>query len=150
MRRMMIALMSLLPLTSAAVASGGIGCEGSAGKMRFSIESGVTRGMGNPVFQFKGTIATSDKAIQPDLRKVEVTDEHLAQYWLDGKELKMVVYREREAGDHGYVQLTMITRAKEEGTYAGRFDVSYFESKDIAAPEGKTIEVSGKVNCFVE
>lgn len=150
MRRIATALMLLLPVTSAAHASGGIGCQGKSGAVTFEINSGVTRGMGSPVFQFSATVETTDTAIEPDLRKVEMTKEHLAQYWLDGEELKMVLYRERAEGDHGYVSLTVQTSMKDEGVYEGRFDVEYFETKNIAAGEGKTVKADGDVSCFVE
>lgn len=136
--------------TGEAQASGGIGCEGRAGKTKFSIQSGVTRGMGSPVFQFAGTIETTEKAIQPDLRKVRLNDDQLAQYWLDGKELRMVLYKERATGDHGYVELTMLTKSVGEGSYAGRFDILYYETKGDASGEGKTLKAAGKVSCFVE
>lgn len=139
-----------LAMPGEATASGGLGCEGDAGKAKFTIESGVTRGMGSPVFQFRGQIETTDRAIQPDLRKVAVTGEHLAQYWLDGEELRMVLYRERAQGDHGYVELTVLTRTDGEGGYSGRFEIVYFETAGDTSGEGKTIKAGGEATCFVE
>ena len=150
--RTVLAFLFMAAAGSHAAASGGIGCEGSEGSVTLEINSGVTRGMGSPVFQFQAKVTTTDKAIEPDLRAVTFAQEHLAQYWLDGEELRMVLYRERAAGDHGYVQFTVLTRAKgdeDEGTYAGRFEATYYEGKGVSA-EGRTVTVDGEVTCFVE
>jgi hypothetical protein len=131
-----------------AVASGGLSCESEGGAATIVVESGVTRGMGSPVFNFRASVDIDDLSVAADLRMLEFDDEHLAQYWLDGEELKMVIYRER-TGDapHGYVEIVMRTTAGEEGSYDGSYALTVF---DVTGGEGKTVTLDGSVSCFVE
>jgi hypothetical protein len=134
-----------------AFASGGISCEAEDGAAKIAVESGVTRGMGSPVFNFRGSAVISDKAIAEDLRTTAFTDDHLAQYWLDGEDLRLVLYRERE-GDkpHGYVEITVLTKADgDEGGYAGTYELTAYDGTGDD-PEGKTVKLEGKIGCFVE
>lgn len=134
-----------------AFASGGLSCEAEGGAAKITVESGVTRGMGSPVFNFRGSAVISDKAIAEDLRTTAFTDDHLAQYWLDGEDLRLVLYRERE-GDkpHGYVEITVLTKADgDEGGYAGTYELTAYDGTGDD-PEGKTVKLEGKIGCFVE
>ena len=45
-------------------ASGGLSCSLEDQSVRIAIESGVTRGMGGPVFNFRGTLEILDKAVR--------------------------------------------------------------------------------------
>jgi hypothetical protein len=150
MHRFSAALLLLAVGVAPAAASGGLSCEGKGQGASFSVEGGVTRGMGAPVFNFRGSSSIASKAVAPDLRRYSYTQEHLAQYWLDGDELRLVVYRERDAGKpHGYVQFTVLTKGDDEGTYTGTFAMSVFDGVDDVS-QGKTAEFAGKVTCFVE
>ena len=141
-----MALMSVL--TMPALASGGLSCETQGGAATVMVESGVTRGMGSPVFNFRASVDIADLSVAEDLRKLEFGDEHLAQYWLDGEELKMVIYRERTGeAPHGYVEIVMRTAAGEEGSYEGSYTLNAFDMTD---GEGKTVTFDGTVSCFVE
>ncbi len=150
MRRITIALMSLLPLTSGAAASGGFGCDAKDGKVEFLFESGMTRGMGSPVFNFRGSVDIKSKDVAADLRQMEFDGGHLAQYWSEDGQLNLVIYRERE-GDkpHGYVQVVIRTKGDEEGL-RGRYELTVFDGVNDATPEGKTYTAGGKVECMVE
>ena len=67
---------------------------------------------GRPDLQLSRRSRNRDKAVADDLRKIGLRGSHLAQYWLDGKELRLLLYREREAAKtHGYVELTILTKA---------------------------------------
>lgn len=134
-----------------AAASGGLSCETDDKAVKFLVESGVTRGMGGPLFNFRGALEVKDKKVAADLRKIEFGQQHVPQYWLDNKSLKLLVYRERE-GDkpHGYVELTIETKAVDEGTYNGSYQLTVFDTADDPSAEGKTFEFKGKVGCFAE
>ena len=134
-----------------AFASGGISCESEGGAAAVVIESGVTRGMGSPVFNFRASTEITDMSVADDLRKLDFDGEHLAQYWLDGQELKMVLYRER-VGDapHGYVEVVVLTKAGEEGSYDGSYTLTAFDMANDTSGEGKTVTLEGTVSCFVE
>lgn len=150
MRAIMTA-MSILLAAGPAGASGGLSCGAKDEAVNLTIESGVTRGMGSPVFNFRGEIEISNKAISQDLRKMSFERDHLAQYWLDGEELRMVVYRERE-GDkpHGYVEVTVRTKSGDEGDYIGQYSVTVFDMTDATGGDGKTYNFTGRATCLVE
>lgn len=150
--RPILTVMAVAATTSAAFASGGLSCEVKDKNAQIAVSSGVTRGMGAPIFNFSGRIEIRGKSVPQDLRKTQFGDDHVAQYWLDGKELRLLLYRERDADrPHGYVQVTITTRARgDEGTYDGRYSLAVYDTSGNASAEGKTVELSGKIGCFVE
>lgn len=150
MRAIMTA-MSILLAAGPAVASGGLSCGAKDEAVKLTIESGVTRGMGSPVFDFRGEIEILDNAVAQDLRKMSFDKAHLAQYWLDGEELRLIVYREREADKpHGYVEVMVKTKSGDEGDYIGQYSVTVFDMADATGGEGKTFNFSGRATCLVE
>lgn len=135
---------------SPAWASGGLSCTIEDASVTSEIQAGVTRGMGSPIFSFQGTLAVKAKGLGVDLANTTFEQEHVAQYWLDGEELRLVIYRERMQGEHAYVQLTILARADpdEESTYAGEYVLSAYEG--AGGGEGKNFQFDGVVECFVE
>ena len=117
-----------------AAASGGLGCDASGEAAKFEFQAGVTRGMGGPTFNFRGVLEILDPNVAEDLRKTSFEDRHLAQYWLDGDELRLLLYHEREAdGEFGSVQLTVRTNAlsePDEGTFGGTYEIEVFDVGD--------------------
>ena len=143
----------LLMSAGSASASGGLNCSADDAAAKFELMAGVTRGMGGPTFNFRGDLVLLDQAVADDLRKLSVEQHNLAQYWLDGEELRLLVYREREAEKlHGYVELTVRAKVKgeeDEGVYDGSYEIQVFDTSDGSA-EGKMLDFAGQVSCFVE
>ncbi len=142
------ALLAAVP--SGAQASGGLSCTAEDDFAVISIESGVTRGMGGPVFNLRATSVIRDDRVAGDLRNMTFDGEHLAQYWLDGEELRLLLYRERAEGAHGYVEIEVRTTTDEEGLYKGSYDLTAFDTTGDTTGEGRTVEGDGAVVCFVE
>lgn len=143
--------MAILLAAGPAVASGGLTCGAKDGAVKLTIESGVTRGMGSPVFDLRGEIEIFDKAVATDLRRTSFEGSHLAQYWLDGEELRMIVYREREPDKpHGYVEVIIKTKSGEDGDYIGQYSVTVFDMAGATGGDGKTFNYSGRATCLVE
>lgn len=138
-----------------ALASGGLHCTADGEGVSFDVGGGVTHGMGGPLFSFEGTLEIADKAIAADLARTGFAREHVAQYWLDGEDLRLLLYRERE-GDkaHGYVELTIETKARGgddgEGFYDGRYALSVFDTTNENGGEGVSVEREGDVTCSAE
>jgi hypothetical protein len=138
-----------------AFASGGIHCSADADGVTIDVGGGVTRGMGGPLFSFEGTLEIADKAVATDLGRTEFTRDHVAQYWLDGQDLRLLLYRERDgATPHGYVELTITTKARPgndgEGMYDGRYTLSVFDMTEENGGEGVTVSREGDVACLAE
>src|SRR6187431_2648919 len=110
--RFHLVIATLAAMIVPAAASGGLTCSLEDQSVGIAIESGVTHGMGGPVFNFRGTLEVLDKAVAQDLRRTEFDGRHLPQYWLSERALQLHLYRERE-GDkpHGYVDLVIETQA---------------------------------------
>lgn len=150
MRNALLAMCGFLCSTAAALASGGISCSQTEGPHSVEINAAVTRGMGSPVYDLTGSVEAVDAAAPADLAKTEYSREHLAQYWLDGQDLRMVLYRERgPEAPHGYAELTIRAKADEEDGYSGDWELSIFDGTGDQ-PEGKSWMFGGKVNCTVE
>ncbi len=154
MRRVFLAsVVALSPV--AAFASGGVNCSADADGVTFEAGGGVSRGMGGALFSFQGMLEIGGKDIAADLGKTEFAREHVAQYWLDGEDLRLLLYRERE-GDkpHGYVELTIQAKARpgddSEGMYDGRYAVTVFDMTDENGGEGVAARREGAVTCFAE
>jgi hypothetical protein len=145
----------LIPLTcQPAFASGGLHCSADADGVTIDAGGGVTRGMGGPLFSFEGTVHIADTSVAADLAKTEFAREHVAQYWLDGEDLRLLLYREREADKpHGYVEVTIETNARPgddgEGYYDGTYSLTVFDGVDDNS-EGVTVERSGEIVCSAE
>lgn len=138
-----------------AFASGGVNCSAAADGVTFELGGGVSRGMGAALFSFDGKLEIAGDAIAADLARTAFTRDHVAQYWLDGEDLRLLLYRERE-GDkpHGYVELTIETKARPgddgAGIYDGRYAVRVFDMSDGNGGEGVIVDREGDVECFVE
>lgn len=148
--RAMVFLVAL-GVASPAAASGGLSCSVDDGKATFEIESGVTRGMGSPVFNFRGTLDIADERLAADLRHSAFTGENLTQYWLDGSRLNLRLYRERVEGPHASIDLVVLTESSDdESGYSGSYTVSVGDLIGDNVPEPLEIEITGAVECFVE
>lgn len=150
MRRMILAFIGLLCGTSAALASGGLSCSQAEGPHSVEINAAVTRGMGSPVYDLTGSTEAADGTVPADLAKTEFRREHLAQYWFDGEEIRLVLYRERGAdAPHGYAELTIRAKAGEEDMFSGTWELGIFDGTGDQ-PEGKSWKFGGKVTCTAE
>jgi hypothetical protein len=150
--RLIFATAALLSAINCAAASGGLWCDVEDKAVRIAISSGVTRGMGGPIFNFAGKLEVLDNSVTEDLRKTEFDGARVAQYWLDNEEIRLLLYRERE-GDkpHGYVELTILTQAgDDEGMYGGSYKLKVFDGTDESLPEGKSWDFNGKISCGAE
>ena len=149
--RAIILFLSTVLAAGPAAASGGFSCSAEDDAVTIDVNGGVTHGMGSPVFSLQGEIEIRDDAVSGDLRKTDFERIHLAQYWLDASELRLVLYREREGNQsHGYVQLTVKTASEDNGTTVGDYVLEVFDMAGAVASEGKTESFGGKVICSVE
>jgi hypothetical protein len=146
---------AILVLTAVeAAASGALGCGAEDEASSFELAAGLTRGMGSPTFNFRGDLEILDQSVAEDLRKVSFEDRHLAQYWLDDEELRLLVFREREGeAAYGSVELTIRTKARGEddtGSYEGTYEIEVYDLGQGGSGEGRTLTLTGEVSCFAE
>ena len=149
--RTLILTFGLLAGVTPALASGGISCAGEDGPAKIALSAGVTRGMGGPIFQLAATTGVADETVAEDLRKSTFTKENIAQYWFDDKEMKLLLYREREGEPFGSVQLFIGTQpVGDDIGYDGDFKLTISDMADSTTGEAKVAEFTGKISCSVE
>jgi hypothetical protein len=149
--RTIICVATLLLSASAAFASGGIWCDVDDTAVTFDVGAGVTRGMGGPTFNFRGDLEIKARPVGDGLRKTVFEDSNLTQYWLDGKELRLNIYREHQLADaYNYVELTILTKTSDEGVYDGQYTLTVYDNAADTDKDGKTAELTGKVSCGAE
>ena len=154
MRKRVMTMLAVLACQPA-FASGGVHCSADAQGVAFEVGGGASRGMGAALFSFEGRLEITGKDIAADLGRTEFARDHVAQYWLDGEDLRLLVYRERE-GDkpHGYVELTIVTKVRPgddgEGMYDGDYTLTVFDMTEESGGGGVTVNREGQVECFVE
>jgi hypothetical protein len=136
--------------TGPASASGGLSCSAGEKGVTLELEGGVSRGMGGALFSFSGLATVKDASVAQDLRNTRFELEHVAQYWNDGEEMRLSLYRERDADKpHGYVQAwvkTKVVGEPDEGQYAGTFGIHVWDGNGDGEP--KTFDVEGRIECF--
>ena len=135
-----------------AFASGGLNCSAEGEGVSFDVGGGVTHGMGSPLFSFTGHLSVSGEGIAADLGITEFSRDHVTQYWLDGKDLRLLPYRER-TGDapHGHVALTLRAEALgDKALYTGRYALTVFDMSDDNGGESVTVSRASDTECLVE
>lgn len=110
----------LAAFSTPAGATGGLGCEARDTNLSFAVDTAVARGMGGPFFEFHATLDLMMDGVPDDLRKLTL-DEALTHSWLDGKELKLQFYVERQDGDYASIDFVVETTMVEEGEYRGGY-----------------------------
>lgn len=147
--RGLICAAGLLFSTASAFASGGLWYSADDAAVTFQVEAGVTRGMGGPTFNFRGDLEIKARPAGDGLRKTVFEDSNLTQYWLDGKELRLNIYREHEVADtYSSVELTILTKAGDEGTYDGGYTLAVYDG--AAGANGEPVQLAGTVSCGAE
>jgi hypothetical protein len=132
-----------------ASASGGFECTASDKSVRFRVYASVTSGMGNPTYDLDGKLEIFDKSVAQDLRNMTFGSADRPQYWLDGKDLLLILYKERQ-GDKPFGSVELELRAKrttEEGKFRGTYKLS---TEDLTGNVEGAKTRSGKMSCIVE
>lgn len=147
--RNFLSVVTILVSAVPALASGGASCANDGGDVAIDLSAGITHGMGGPVFSLTASVDAKAEAAA-DLRKGSFAKENLAQYWLDDKEMKLLLYRERDgAGEFGSVELLIVTKpVGDDIGYNGTYKLTL--SDMTGGGEGKNTTLKGKVICSVE
>lgn len=149
----LLAPLLMLVAIHSANASGRLACDIEDSAVRLNVSAGVTHGMGSPTFNFKGDLTVLNDKIAEDLRRVTFDGDDRAQYWLDDKELRLVLYKERVVDKaFGSVELTIRTTAHDDdggGSFAGTYKLSIADAT-ASTGDDNTIDYTGAVTCFAE
>ena len=105
--------------------------------------------MGGPFFNFHATLDLAMDGVPDDLRKLTL-DDALTHSWLDGKEVKLQFYVERQDGDYASVDFVVETAMVEEGLYRGGYILTVVTPETPYAPDPAERSATGEVVCYVE
>ncbi|MBZ9976264.1 hypothetical protein [Mesorhizobium sp. BR-1-1-10] len=149
--RTIICVTMLFLSAGTAFATGGIWCTVDDPQVKFQVDAGVTTGMGGPTFNFRGDLEIKARPTGDPLRKTVLEDANLTQYWLDDKELRLNIYHEQQVAKiYSSVELTILTRASDEGVYDGHYKLAVYDSTADKESDGKPVDLTGKVSCGAE
>ncbi|TPK80816.1 hypothetical protein FJ527_03335 [Mesorhizobium sp. B2-4-18] len=149
--RTIICVTMLFLSAGTAFATGGIWCTVDDPQVKFQVDAGVTTGMGGPTFNFRGDLEIKARPTGDPLRKTVLEDANLTQYWLDDKELRLNIYHEQEVAKvYSSVELTILTRASDEGVYDGGYKLAVYDGTADKESDGKPVDLTGKVSCGAE
>jgi hypothetical protein len=144
-----VVLAAILAGTATASATGGLGCEAKDGNVSFAVDTAVTRGMGGPFLNFHAALAVAVDGVPDDLRKLTL-DDALTHSWLDGEELKLQFYVERQDGEFTSLDFVVETAIVEEGEYRGGYVLTVFAPESPSATDTGELSATGEVVCYVE
>ncbi|TPL77185.1 hypothetical protein FJ950_03385 [Mesorhizobium sp. B2-3-14] len=149
--RTIICVTMLFLSAGTAFATGGIWCTVDDSQVKFQVDAGVTTGMGGPTFNFRGDLEIKARPTGDPLRKTVLEDANLTQYWLDDKELRLNIYHEQQVAKiYSSVELTILTRASDEGVYDGHYKLAVYDSTADKESDGKPVDLTGKISCGAE
>ncbi|MBZ9724394.1 hypothetical protein LB554_10575 [Mesorhizobium sp. CO1-1-11] len=149
--RTIICVTMLFLSAGTAFATGGIWCTVDDPQVKFQVDAGVTTGMGGPTFNFRGDLEIKARPTGDPLRKTVFEDANLTQYWLDDEELRLNIYHEQQVAKvYSSVELTILTRASDEGVYDGHYKLAVYDSTADKESDGKPVDLTGKVSCGAE
>jgi hypothetical protein len=131
-------------------ATGALSCSGDDRSLKFFAETALGRRIGAPFLNFRANIEVRMATIPPDFRLLELDGTAVVQSWLDRNELKLDLYRERESGTFGYIELAIQTKSNDEGTYVGSYVLTIHDTDVDLDVAPRTLEAHGDVTCLVE
>ncbi len=132
MKKPVSTLLALLALfaSSNAFAAGGISCAAKAKGLSFELNSGVTHGMGAPLFNFSSSLQAE---LGENGRVVSINHKFgkAVQYWNDAKSLNLVLYSEApaEAKSYWYTKITITTQEINGGETKGNLALVHHDVK---------------------
>ena len=146
--RILLATFAVTAPAIPAEASGGMWCTIDDANLKMTIESGVTHGMGGPLFNFKASAEVLMKDVAPDFAKL-MLDGNLVHSWIDKDETRLLLYTERQ-GDKPFGSIEIIIETmgdRDEGDIPGKYEVSYFEAELQKGEADGYIRLTGDVTC---
>jgi hypothetical protein len=152
-RPLVLGLVVGLSAATAGHAAGAFDCSGGSGAFHIEATLAVGPAAGGPIANAGGRLDILTRRLPSDLETVTLDREALVHHWLEGDQVNLHFYKERDAGrPFGYVEAVITTRkqGKGEADYAGRFrlKVSYLKKDGDATPV--EFMTTGWVHCAAQ
>lgn len=124
-------------------------CNTDDAAITFAMRSGVSRGISGGFLNFTADLAIKLADVPADFAKLHFDEAAVTQHWLDGKEFRLELARERESGPSGYMLFDVLTKLVSEGQYRGRYTLRVF-AQSAGDPQGRDWKTSGPIACSSE
>jgi hypothetical protein len=141
---------ALIADVRASGATGGLWCNAADESLTFALRAGLSHGINGGFLDFKADLQVKIGGIPIDFRNLQFDEAAVSQRWLDDKDFKLRLYRERETGPAGYLVLVVITKAVEEGQYRGQYELTVYTMQSADDSPGRTWEERGEIACSAE
>lgn len=145
----------MLSVTWAAVpaqATGSFECMVEDQSLKLTAGSAYSRGLGADFVGLKAEAQILAADVPEDLRKLDLS-RNLVHHWLEGGDLRLLFYREREGGKpHAYVEIVLKAAGEADAPeYAGTYRLTVFSMDSPADKDGgKAMAIEGKAACSIE
>lgn len=129
-----------------ALASGALWCNVDDANLKLDVESGVTHGLGSPLFNFKAAAEIRDKRVLPEFKTLDLGSK-LVHSWVSG-ETKLYFYHEVEKESAIYsLDLTVESKPMpdSDGEEVGTYKLIAYGP--AAQGEDGRIELTGPISC---
>lgn len=145
------ALLMTLAGAFEAQASGRIYCAVDDAYIKMSLESGFDAAGGNKLIHFRGVLTLKDSKVPGLVETMLLNSGMLRQRWMDGKDLRLLVYSETSGdGPFAALELTIETSAtasdpdRFEGRYAVMIETA---EKKSSTPRETAMSREGNLLC---
>ncbi|HEX2555918.1 MAG TPA: hypothetical protein VHL98_19635 [Microvirga sp.] len=140
-------LVALVAGAAPAGATATLSCEVDDKAVKLDVQASVAHGMGEALSGFRGEIGVRLKGAPADFGTLVLEPEHLTHSWINGREVRLRLYRERGEGAHGAVELVLETRAAGGDTsFVGRYVLTVDHLRP-GASEVATLKAQGRATC---
>ena len=149
MRIALLAALGLAASLAPARALENFSCKVEDAQVKFTVGA-QTRDVGR-LFDFGGTLEIARPGLAPDFRNLRLGNDHLAQNWVDGQELKLAVHHRRTEAPYGLVTLVIETRVRDtdESSFRGSYTLVVYD-EPAAGREAQLFTLRGAVACTAQ
>jgi len=135
-------------------AAGRIYCAVDDAYIKMSLESGFDAAGGNKLIHFRGALTLKDSKVPGLIETMLLNSGMLRQRWMDGKDLRLLVYSETSgAGPFAALELTIETSAtaSDPNRFEGRYAVVIETAeKKTSTPRSTAMSREGNLVCEIK
>jgi hypothetical protein len=131
-------------------ATGGFWCKAEDASLTFTAQAGLSHGIDGGFLNFTADLQIKLSDVPTDFKSLHFDEAGVSQRWLDDKEFRLQLYRERQTGTSDYVVFVVSTKAISEGQYHGRYALTVYSMQSDSASKGRSRETRGEVVCSIE
>jgi hypothetical protein len=135
---------------STANAMGGVWCNADDRDVTISFQAAQTHGVIAPLQNVTARLQANMGGVPAAFRDMKFGQSDIGGYWLDGKEFRLKLNRERNSKVRGYVVLIIKTLAVEELDFRGKYDLTMVMRNPRLGGDDRTWTAGGDIACSAD